>query len=365
MKRLSDFIWPLLGLVAVGFSFYLLYGELSGMSAGSVITSLKNIGIAGWLLAGLSSLVAYAALAWYDRIALLHLGHKLGWLFISLVSFTTYALSHNIGASVFSGALVRYRAYSTKGLSVAEIGVLVAFTAFTFFLGTITLGGIVLVLEPAVVHHVIHIPVFTMRVIGLGCLVFVAAYLLGSALNHTPLVIASRTTPQLKLGRFTLGPFQTPALTLEYPHLNVTLRQLAAGPLELIGAAAIIYFALPDVGNPGFFVVLGVFLASFSAALISNAPGGLGVLEYVFVKSMPDIHKPDVIAALLVWRLLYLLIPLALSGVTVLLFERARLAEALHKKRDLAHQEAAILDTPDKNTQDKNMPDKNMPEKQP
>ena len=334
MKRLSDFLWPVLGLAAVGFSFYLLYGELSGMSAQSVITSLKNIGVTDWILAGLSSLVAYAALAWYDRIALLHLGHKLGWMFISAVSFTTYALSHNIGASVFSGALVRYRAYSTKGLSMAEIGVLVAFTAFTFFLGTITLGGIVLVLEPNVVRHVIHVPAFTLRVIGLGCLVFVAAYLLGSALNHKTLVIPSKATPALKVGGYTIGPFTTPCFKLEYPHLNITLRQLAAGPLELMGAAAIIYFALPDANNPGFFVVLGVFLASFSAALISNAPGGLGVLEYVFVKSMPDIHKPDIIAALLVWRLLYLLVPLALSGVTVLLFERARLAEAFKKKCD-------------------------------
>lgn len=334
MKRLSDFIWPLLGLFAVLFSFYLLYGELKDISAHEVMVSLGAIPPLRWFLAILSTLVAYTALAGYDRVALLHLGHKLGWMFISAVSFTTYALSHNIGASVFSGALVRYRAYSTKGLSVAEIGLLVAFTAFTFFLGTITLGGVVLVLEPSVVHHVIRLPNFTLRLIGLGMLVFVSAYLLGSALNLKPLIVPSKPIRAVKLGGFTLGPFATPAFKLEYPHLNITLRQLVVGPLELIGAAAIIYFALPEAGNPGFFVVLGVFLASFSAALISNAPGGLGVLEFVFVKSMPDIHKADVIAALLVWRLLYLLIPLAMSVVTVLLFERSRLSEVLHKVQD-------------------------------
>ena len=59
-----------------------------------------------------------------------------------------------------------------------------------------------------------------------------------------------------------------------YPRLAVVARQLLAAPLELIGAAGIIYFALPEASNPGYLVVLGIFLASFSAALLSHAPGG-------------------------------------------------------------------------------------------
>jgi uncharacterized membrane protein YbhN (UPF0104 family) len=121
---------------------------------------------------------------------------------------------------------------------------------------------------------------------------------------------------------------------LFYPRLGIAGRQLIAAPMELIGAAAIIYFALPEAGNPGFFVVLGVFLASFSAALLSHAPGGLGVLEFVFVKAMPDMAKADVVAALLVFRLLYLLIPLAFSIIVVLLFERQRLADVLRRPKD-------------------------------
>ncbi|WP_204317045.1 hypothetical protein, partial [Klebsiella aerogenes] len=78
------------------------------------------------ILAALASLLAYAALAGYDRIALLHLRRKISWLFITLCSFTTYALSHNIGASVISGAVVRYRAYSSQGMSAAEIALLIA-----------------------------------------------------------------------------------------------------------------------------------------------------------------------------------------------------------------------------------------------
>jgi hypothetical protein len=47
---------------------------------------------------------------------------------------------------------------------------------------------------------------------------------------------------------------------------------------------------------------------------------------------MPDVPKADVIAALLVFRLFYLLLPFAMSIVVVLLFERARLAAAWRER---------------------------------
>jgi len=99
----------------------------------------------------------------------------------------------------------------------------------------------------------------------------------------------------------------------------------SAPPLELVGASGIIYFALPAAANPGFAVVLGVFVASFSIALMSHAPGGLGVLEFTFVEAMPDAPQPNVVAALLVFRLLYLILPLMFALVVVLNYERKRL----------------------------------------
>jgi len=102
-------------------------------------------------------------------------------------------------------------------------------------------------------------------------------------------------------------------------------RQLLAGPIELAGAAAIIYFALPEAGNPGYVVVLGIFLASFTLALLSHAPGGLGVLEVTFLTALPEMNPNDVLAALIVFRLLYLLIPFGLSLFVVLAFEKTQL----------------------------------------
>ena len=307
MKRYLHYLWPVIGLAAVALSLWLLVRELQAdnVTPEKIGAAFAAIPASRWVLAVVSTLVAYAALAWYDRIALLHLGFALSWRFISAVSFTTYALSHNIGMSMFSGAMVRYRAYSTKGLTIGDVGVLVAFCSFTFALGTILLGGGVLTFEPEILHNLFRVDPLLLRLAGLAMLLFVALYAVGAALHLPPLVI---------------GTFK-----LVYPRLAIVGRQMLAGPLELMGAAGIIWCALPAEHNPGFFIVLGVFLASFSAALLSHAPGGLGVLEYVFVKALPGTPPEDVVAALLVFRLLYLVVPLLLGIACVVLFERSRL----------------------------------------
>jgi uncharacterized membrane protein YbhN (UPF0104 family) len=53
-------------------------------------------------------------------------------------------------------------------------------------------------------------------------------------------------------------------------------------------------------------------------------------MEAVFLAIVDTVPPSDVIAALLIWRLMYLLIPLALSLPIVVAFERAQLRNAPH-----------------------------------
>jgi uncharacterized membrane protein YbhN (UPF0104 family) len=321
MKKILERLWPLMGFIVVIGSFYLLYCEFKGESVGDEVwATLKAIPLSAYLAAGASTLVAYAALAWYDHIALLHLGVKrISWIFISICSFTTYALSHNIGASAFSGAVVRYRAYSTKGLTAGQVAVLVVLCAYTFVLGGVLLGGLLLTTHPSMMQRlsgmlpdIITNP-HTALTIGVGCLAVVALYVIGSLMHLRPLMIGD--------------------MQIVYPRPAIMARQLFAAPMELVGAAGIIYFALPETGNPGFLVVLGTFLFSFSAALVSTAPGGLGVFELLFIKAMPDVPRLKVLSALLVFRLFYLIIPLLIAIVVVLVFERDKLMEREERRR--------------------------------
>jgi len=305
---LKKLIWPMIGAVAIVFSGWLLYHELRGLSLADLSDSLAAIPARGWMLSGLCTIAAYAALAGYDRIALIHLERKVPLLFVTVCAFTTYALSHTIGASVFSGAVVRFRAYSSRGLTPKEIGVLVAFCSFTFVLGVVLLTGLVLVIDPDITERMGDLlPEGVSMTTGYVLLALVGFYVAGSWLGLKPL---------------TIGSFR-----LQYPRLSVVGRQLIVGPLELLAAAGIVYFALPEAGNPGYIVVLGIFLISFSVALLSHAPGGVGVLELVFIAALPEMDPADVLAALLVFRLLYLIIPFLIAIVILLLFERSQLSQ--------------------------------------
>jgi uncharacterized membrane protein YbhN (UPF0104 family) len=161
------------------------------------------------------------------------------------------------------------------------------------------------------------------RIVGCVMLGAVALYVLGSWLE--------------------LPPLEVWGCKIIYPRLPIVLRQLVAAPLELIGASSILYFAMPAQGNPGYFVVLGVFLAAFSVALISHAPGGLGVLEFLFVQAMPQELKFQALIALFVFRLLYLLVPLSVGLVIVMIFERGQRAEMQRARATDATDKASTL----------------------
>lgn len=287
----------------------------------SIGNSIGNIPTTGYLLAGFCAIMAYAALSWYDRIALIHLNRhrEISWPFIAACSFVTYALGHNIGASVLSGGLVRLRAYGACGLSPIEVAILVTLCSFTFAYGTVLLMGAIFVAYPEIVQPLntlipfLELPPLLIQMIGAIMLGLCGLYVLGSWREFRPIHFRK--------------------VHIFYPRLPVVFRQLVAGPIEIIAAAGIIYFALPEAGNPGFTIILGAFLISFSAGLISQTPGGIGVMEAVFLAIVNTIEPSDVIAALLIWRLMYLLIPLAISLPLVAAFERAQLRRA-HVGRD-------------------------------
>ena len=189
---------------------------------------------------------------------------------------------------------------SQQGLTPQEIGILIVFCSLTFTLGTLLAAGVVLILKPQLLDRLVHSAGWVSLAIGCGLLALIALYVFG----------AWRQLPPWRLGKW----------HIQYPRLPIVGRQLLAGPLELLCAAAIIYFALPTEHNPGYLTVLGVFLASFSLALLSRTRRAC-VLELTFLSALPEVPKVDVLAALIVFRGFYLLLPFALAMVVVLVFE--------------------------------------------
>ena len=95
--------------------------------------------------------------------------------------------------------------------------------------------------------------------------------------------------------------------------MRLTLYQIAIACGDLLVAAAILYTLLPPVEG-GYVRVLGVFMLAIVAAVVSHVPGGYGVFDVLIVEFLPKEHGPAVVAALLVFRVIYDWLPLLIAA---------------------------------------------------
>jgi uncharacterized membrane protein YbhN (UPF0104 family) len=107
----------------------------------------------------------------------------------------------------------------------------------------------------------------------------------------------------------------------------LTLLQIAIGILDLCCCAGAMYMLVPDEPNLGFVTVAVIFVAATLLGFASHAPGGLGVFDAAMMIALWQFDKEDLLAGLLLFRLLYYLIPFVLSlgvlGIREALFSRA------------------------------------------
>ena len=75
--------------------------------------------------------------------------------------------------------------------------------------------------------------------------------------------------------------------------------------------AACLYEAIAAVADVGYFSVASVYVIANATALISHVPGGLGVIESVVAFLLPE---AELIGALVAFRFIYFLLPLALGA---------------------------------------------------
>ncbi|NIA12181.1 MAG: hypothetical protein GWP10_21290, partial [Nitrospiraceae bacterium] len=215
-------------------------------------------------------------------------GNPLAYSRIVLVSFINYAFNNNTAFAGIAGSSVRYRLYSTWGLSAVEVARVIAFCILTSWLGFFSLGGIVFLFEPISVPGTLHLPIASVRPIGIVFLMLVMGYLLGSVSMKKP----------LKIGKWEFA----------LPPARLFPAQIAISSLDWALAASVLYVLFPSTKIPSFPVFIAIFLLAQSAGLASHVPGGIGVFESVVLLFLsPGLPAPMVFGSLLVYRVIYYL----------------------------------------------------------
>ena len=97
------------------------------------------------------------------------------------------------------------------------------------------------------------------------------------------------------------------------PSGRLTLVQIVIGIVDLCFCALAMYMVLPDEPNIGFNMLAVIFVSATLLGFASHAPGGLGVFDAAMLVALWQFDKEDLLAGLLLFRLLYYVIPFGLS----------------------------------------------------
>ena len=138
-----------LSLTIIIVAAVVLYRILRDIDPDALIDAIEATDWRTFIIAGLFVAAGYLTLTFYDLFALRTIGRTdVPYRVAALAGFTSYAVGHNVGASVFSGGAVRYRIYSSWGLSVVEVTKICFVAGLTFWLGNATVLGLGILYAP-------------------------------------------------------------------------------------------------------------------------------------------------------------------------------------------------------------------------
>lgn len=262
------------------------------------------------LAAALLAALAHAFYAGFDLLGRRYVGHALPTRKVMLVGFTSYAINLNLG-SLLGGVACRARLYHRLGLGASAITRIVLLSMLSNWIGYLALAGAVFTLRPPALPPSWELDSEGLRWVGAALLVVVALYL-GLCARHGGQILTLRGQP------------------LALPRGPLALSQVGVSVLHWTAMAALLSILFQ--GRLPFLLVLAVLLIAAIAGVLTHVPAGLGVLEAVFVALLSHrLPAHLLLAGLVIYRVLFYLLPLAAAAVVYL-----RLESSSHKARNTA-----------------------------
>src|ERR1700754_42472 len=296
--------WKRLGIAAsliiIIFAVTHLVHTLKGVDTGVILTALTDIAPHRIALAALCVVGAFCTLTFYDFFALRTIGKThVPYRIAAMSSFTSYTIGHNICATVFTGGALRFRIYSDYGLTAIDVAKICFLSGLTFWLGNLFVLGFGMAWHPWAASAMDLLPPSVNRGIALGCLAGIAAYLVWIFTGK---------------GRRQLGQH---GWKVVLPSARLTLVQIAIGVADLGFCALAFYLLMPVYPDLDFVSVAVVFILATLLGFASHAPGSLGVFDAAMLVALPQFTREHLVATLLLYRVLYFVIPFMLA-ITIL-----------------------------------------------
>src|SRR6201990_1707499 len=292
--------WKRLGIAAslfiIAFAITTLVRTLKGVDTGVILTALTELPPHHIALAGLCVIGAFCTLTFYDFFALRTIGKKhVPYRIAALSSFTSYTIGHNIGATVFTGGAIRFRIYSNYGLTAIDVAKICFLSGLTFWLGNMFVLGIGMAWHPWAASAMDQLPPAINRLIARGALAAIVAYFVWLTLGDN----------RRELGQN--------GWKVVLPSARLTLLQILIGVVDLGFCAMAMYLLMPAQPDIDFISLAVVFILATLLGFASHAPGSIGVFDAAMLVALPDFGREQLVATLVVFRILYFMIPFGIA----------------------------------------------------
>ncbi len=282
MRRLGPRAALSLGLTAA--FLWLLSDRLSHIDAQALTDAVWQLAPQQWLQSLGFTALSFWAVGRYDAVLHCHLMSGMPERLARRAGIAAIAVSQTLGLGLISGAILRWR--MLPGVSLWQATRLTAAVALSFLAGWAVVTAVTLLILPAA-------PFKPWAGVGLGLALCLA-------------------------GLCILGPEPT-ALPFRWPNGFVLGRLVGLCAADTLAAALALHVLLPAGSEVSFAALLPAFLLALGAGLALGTPGGMGAFEMTLLGLLPGRAEPDLLVAILGWRLVYYVLPaLAGAGLAIL-----------------------------------------------
>lgn len=278
-----------------------------------------------------ATIVGFIILLGYEWSASRYAGVNLPGRTLALGGFTAFAIGNAIGLSLLSGGSVRYRLYARHGLGASDVAHMTLFASLSLGCALPPLAALATLSNLPAASAALRLPESLLGGIALAILLLGAVLAIGiyrRRLPEQPL----RDNLLVRVGR----------RTLRLPGRRLTFLQLIITALDVAAAATVLYLLLPEA--PPFGAFLLVYLLALAAGVLSHVPGGVGVFEAILLAAFANkLGAAPLAAALLLYRLIYVVLPMLVACVLLLINEAQRLFQTRQSLRVASGLAAPIL----------------------
>lgn len=312
MKKYLRYFGNLLICAIFVLAIYLLYHKLKTYSIAEIRESIQQISYGRIGFSMFLMVINYMILVGYDWLALKAIHKTLPLSRVGLVSFVGQAVSYNFGA-LLGGTTVRYRFYSAWGFSLVEILRLVLMLAVTFWVGALGLCGIIFIVAPPDIPDALlqNMPIKDVRILGVILTAIAGSYLALCFTIRKPVHIFGKE--------------------FVFPTPKIAVAQCLVAGVDIVAAAACMYVLLPGDIGISFIDFLPSYLMAQVAVVLTHIPGGVGIFELVILELTHTPQEQMVFAAVLLFRLIYYIIPLLAAAVLLAIYEAHQRSYILHE----------------------------------